>query len=102
MKRLCPPKGLLKNLKRNLVFTQHQAPNPNSAAFLEFVSKEIQEIKVSHRLEGNLTDGESRALKSLMQNQLITIKPADKGGNIVIQDSTDYVRMCKNILDNPE
>lgn len=37
-----------------------------------------------------------------MQNSIITIKQAEKGSNIVIQDNADYIQMCKNIFYNSE
>ncbi|XP_075435995.1 uncharacterized protein LOC142472734 [Ascaphus truei] len=40
----------------------------------------------------NLTLMERRALESLKANHNITIKPADKGGAVVIMNTTDYLR----------
>lgn len=38
----------------------------------------------------NLTDGEIVALKWLKNNNELGLKPADKGGNIVIMKKSDY------------
>lgn len=39
-------------------------------------------------------------LRQLANNNLITIKPADKGGNIVLLDNEKYINMCNKILKN--
>ena len=39
-----------------------------------------------------LPKAERNAVKSLSDNDKITIKPADKGGKIVIQDTMDYIK----------
>lgn len=49
---------------------------------------------------GNLTQEERLAIQSLTNNSEITIKPSDKGENIVIMDNSQYVSMCQKILSN--
>ena len=44
-----------------------------------------------HKGEGNINTQQQQALKDLKSRQEIIIKPADKGGQIVLQDRTNYV-----------
>lgn len=78
------PTTSFKSSKRKSSFYPASRSSPTAATFLKDVSKDIQEIKVPSHMMGNLTKEESKALKSHMQNFDITIKPADKGGNIII------------------
>ena len=48
----------------------------------------------------NVTENERRALKSLSKNKDITIKPADKGGAIVIMNTVDYIKEAHRQLDD--
>ena len=48
----------------------------------------------------NLTREERQALKELIDNRDITIKPADKGGAIVVQDTDKYITECLHQLNN--
>ena len=49
----------------------------------------------------NLTLSEFSALKSLRSDHSITIREADKGGRMVIMDTSDYDLEIKTILSNP-
>lgn len=48
----------------------------------------------------NISVLERNALKELQPNPKIIIKPADKGGSIVILNATDYVREAIRQLSN--
>lgn len=59
--------------------------NSNVLAFIRFTFKEIQNLKVDSKANDNLSVTEKQALKTLSSNTFITIKPSDKGGNIVLR-----------------
>ena len=49
----------------------------------------------------NLTPGQRQALKNLKTNENIIIKPADKGGAVVVQDKDDYINEANRQLNDP-
>ena len=51
--------------------------------------------------KNNITKNQKKALTSLHNDPSIIIKPADKGGRIVVQDKHDYVSECLRQLSNP-
>ena len=50
----------------------------------------------------NLTNKEYHAMRDLYKNPDITIKPADKGGSIVIMKPEDYIAEANRQLPNQE
>ena len=48
----------------------------------------------------NLSHGEQTALKELMNDKDIVIKPADKGSGLVIQDADKYTNEILSQLSN--
>ena len=50
----------------------------------------------------NLTKAERIALKDLQDDDTIVIKPADKGGRIVLQNREDYEQECYRQLNNSD
>lgn len=75
--------------------------NHNLATFVASVTAEIKKIKI-HRVSGNLNQPERLALENLKKCYPLTIKPSDKGGNIVIMSNGQYRMMCNKILSNQD
>ena len=50
----------------------------------------------------NLTKGENAAIKSLSNNKSIVVKPADKGGAVVVQNVLDYINEGIRQLSDPK
>lgn len=59
-------------------------------------------MKIQTNKDSNISVQEVKALKQLSDNHSITIKPADKGGNIVLLDNDKYTLMCYKILKNQD
>ena len=72
--------------------------------YRKFTHQELmQELSKAPKYQRfNLTKKERQAVKSLSQNPNIIIKPADKGGAIVIQDKQKYIEECLRQLNNTE
>lgn len=74
--------------------------NPNIWAFVQQVTNTIEGLNFNSAYPSNLTLAQIRAIKSLQNHPELTIKPADKGGNVVVMDVPFYEQMCLNILNN--
>lgn len=66
--------------------------------FAKLVTDDLHHLKKTNR-KLNLRK-EIQALRSLETVESIVIKASNNGGNVVILERTDYIKMCLNILDN--
>lgn len=76
----------------------HTTP-PEIMAFEQAVIHEIETMR-DPKVFKNTTAEEFKAIKSLQNNPNITIKPADKGGGLVILNTKGYDLECKRLLDD--
>lgn len=85
------------------------SPNVNNSsidAFIDLVKADIDLLrKHSQQLPfkyPNMTHAEIAAVNTLSHDHSLTIKPADKGGGIVVMDTTDYVTEAMRQLNDCE
>lgn len=68
--------------------------------------KEIDSLLLTRQSISNLSQLQQQALTSLVQNDQIVIKSANKGRNVVVMDRNQYIDqyidMCQAILSNAE
>jgi len=91
MNYLLPPK--------DKSFTPNAGINPQLDIFLSTVKTDIvshQHQLVHHNLDTNLR----QALKDIRSDGSIIIKPADKGGAVVIMDKTQYIDKAETLLND--
>ncbi|XP_078509911.1 uncharacterized protein LOC144769621 [Lissotriton helveticus] len=70
-------------------------------AFERSVDKSVDDLlKRKHWTNHNLSKDEAAALQALQNNADLTIKPADKGGGIVVMDTADYNDRMQYLLQN--
>ena len=67
---------------------------------LKNYAKNLHKLPVTRKLHSNITASERKAITSLSQNKDITIRSVDKGGAIVVMDTTYYVRKIQECLWN--
>lgn len=94
--------NLNKSWRKKSDFCLAPSTNPNAAAFLKQVNNDLEKLKRYTKCPTNLNDKEALALKQLSDNNQITIKPTDKGSNIVLLDNEKYINMCNKILKNQD
>lgn len=66
--------------------------------FSDFPKLSSHSTENNKYLHHNLHSGEMSALKHLVNNPDLIIKPADKGGGIVLQNRTDYITETNRLL----
>lgn len=66
--------------------------NPRLSVFHENFVKDLNKATTVKRKRDNLNRGERQALRQLRSNTDLVIKPADKGGAVVVMNRTDYVK----------
>ena len=99
-------KGQQTNTYRKELFTgksQWQPPNPdvNISRCVGDLNIELLDTR-KHKLRYNLDIKTRTAMKKLKENKNIIIKKADKGGGIVIMNTSDYVEKIHTMLADPE
>ena len=77
--------------------------NDCSEGLLKFINNVTKDLKDhlknnENKFWNNLDNDQRKALLDLANDPSITIKPADKGGSIVIMNTDDYVKSCLNSL----
>ena len=80
--------------------------NNCSEGLLQFINNITKDLKdhLKHnenKFWNNLDNDQRKASLDLTNDPSITIKPADKGGSIVIMNTDDYVKSCLNSFSDP-
>ena len=87
-------------LKHHSTFTPPSGRDLSLDAFIKSFSQEVISAP-SKKTYSNLSREENIALRELKENPNITIKPSDKGGAVVVMDTTSYIEECSKQLSNP-
>lgn len=69
-------------------------------AFLKQTMKIIENLSFPRHITGSLTQVQQSALTSIIQNDQIIVKPADKGVNVVVMYRNQHKQMCETILNH--
>ena len=98
--------NLEKNISCSKVFRKESSHKPPMGSqYLETFATlneiELAGSKVHNPKKQNLSVKEKSAIKTLYKDKFITIKPADKGGAVVVLNTTDYVKEPNKQLSNP-
>ncbi|KAM9316432.1 uncharacterized protein PAF06_007451 [Gastrophryne carolinensis] len=67
---------------------------------LYLIVADLEELPKKLKQQSNLDENLHKAIKEFEANHQLVIKPADKGGNIVVMSTTQYEDMCMQILNN--
>lgn len=66
--------------------------DPSITVFEKMVINDLKRMEsVRYKIKHNISRGETSCLKELAEDRSITIKPADKGGGIVVLDIDTYM-----------
>ena len=84
-------------IKKVSSFTPFPGRDIGLDTYINCITEEIMTNTKSPK-SSNLNQGQKQAIKSLENNTDITIKPADKGGDVVVLNTNDYIGECNRQL----
>ncbi|XP_072414187.1 uncharacterized protein [Chiloscyllium punctatum] len=90
--------------KKESTWTPLDGRCPGLFMYAQTVRKYVNARFISrpHKVEQDITHSQRNAIHTLKTNHNIVIKPADKGGAIVIQNRTDYCKEVYRQLNNQQ
>ena len=91
---------------RNSDWYPDKVKNNRSEGLVKFIDKITNDLKThltknQNKFSSNLSVEQRKAIVDLENDDSIIIKPADKGGPIVIMNSDDYINACFDTLADP-
>ena len=91
---------------RNSDWYLDKVKNNRSEGLVKFIDNITNDLKThltknQNRFSNNLSVEQRKAIVDLENDDSIIIKPADKGGSIVIMNSDDYINACFDTLADP-
>lgn len=91
----------MKTTVSNPYYNPSSGPSDALARYISAIKKDVTDLLSRPNQHGtNLTTQEREALNTLMKNEDLVIKEANKGGRIVVMNKKDYVEECKKQLSN--
>ncbi|XP_053567994.1 homeobox protein 2-like [Bombina bombina] len=92
------------NLKPKSTFYPTASKGSAIESFETVVCNELKNISHTKltKHKQNLSRNQIHTIKALEKNKDLVIKPADKGGGIVVLDKTDYYAECTRILSDQD
>ena len=99
-----------KNVNKNVFrpkskFIPYKGRNASLDTYCRLVEKDVQDVlkrKHEYKTHNNMNITERKALKDLQNDATIVIKPADKGGAIVIQSVENYEKEIERQLQDSD
>ena len=76
--------------------------NPEVEVYIHKCTKELKNLQLKPWRKSNLSSNEWKAIRSLQKRDDIVIKPADKGGAIVVWDRNLYIQDAMSQLNKQE
>jgi hypothetical protein len=86
--------------KKDKGWTPNAGINTNLDTYLNNVKHRITQHNYQPKGKHNLTESERQALREISQDPTLILKPADKGGAIVVMTKEQYLQKAEDLLNN--
>ena len=95
-----PPSDIPSKLYVPSNFNPPQGKNASLDLYCTNITHDAAHYKPPKNIHHNITTNQRQQLKTLRQDTTLTIREADKGGKLVVMDTSDYNASIQAMLDN--